>query len=550
MDSSDLLHLSRRRLLEMMAISGGALAASGFLPSAIAAQVSSHAAGDGVIKGGTLFANVTPEPAGLVAGINISSPAVVVSSSIFDGLVTYDKDYKPQPQLAESWEQSEEGKSITFHLRKGVKWHDGHPFTSADVEWSILNVVKKTHPRGASNFAKVTAVETPDDHTVILRLTGAAPVLWSVLFGTETQIVPKHLYEGTNPLTNPWNVKPIGTGAFKFKEWVRGSHIVLERNEDYWDTGKPYLDRIIFKMLPDAGARSVALESNEIQFAANNPVAESDVARLAAEPNLVLDTEGWQVPAPIFFFDFNFRRKTFQDVRVRKAFAHAIDRKGLADIVWYGLANVAESCVPSFQKQFFKPGLPQHKFSPEKAEQLLDEAGLKRGPDGVRLRINHITEVSYGQVYLRAAEYMQQQLKHVGIEVELINLELAAMIRRVFGEYDFDTFSQWYSAYPDPQIGVTRRFWSENIKPGTPSSNDSGYSNPEMDRIIEGIQQEGDVEKRQQYIWQMQELVQTDVASVNLLELKFFGFYSKKLQGLRKGPMLFYSTLADAWLEK
>lgn len=359
----------------------------------------------------------------------------------------------------------------------------------------------------------------------------------------------KHLYEGTNPLTNLWNVKPVGTGAFRFKEWVRGSHIVLERKPDYWDSGKPRLDRIIFKMLPDAGARSVALESNEIQFAANNPVAESDVSRLAAEPNLVLDTEGWQVPAPIFFFDFDFRRKPFQDIRVRKAFAHAIDRQALGEIVWYGLANVAESCVPSFQKQFFKPGLPQYAFDPAKAEQLLEEAGYKKDGQGVRLRINHITEVSYGQVYLRAAEFMQQ-LKKIGVEMELINLELAAMIRRVFGEYDFDTNSQWYSAYPDPQIGVTRRFWSKNIKPGTPSSNSSGYSNPEMDRIIEGIQEEGEVEKRKQFIWQMQELVQTDVASVNLLELKFYGFYAKKLQGLRKGPMLFYSSLADAWLEK
>lgn len=548
--SIDSMRLSRRRLLGLMAAGGGAITFAGRLPSAVAAELSGAGNAGHIVKGGTLFANVTPEPAGLVAGINISSPAVVVSASIFDGLVTYDKDYKPQPQLAESWEQSADGKNITFHLRKGVKWHDGQPFTSADVEYSIMNVVKKTHPRGASNFAKVTRVDTPDDHTVILRLTGPAPVIWSVLFGTETQIVPKHLYEGTNPLTNPWNAKPVGTGAFRFKQWVRGSYIELERNPDYWDTGKPEFDNIIFKMIPDAGARGVALESDEIQFAPNNPVAESDVARLAAEPGLVLDTEGWQVPAPIFFFDFNFRRKTFQDIRVRKAFAHAINRKALGEIVWYGLANVAESCVPSFQKQFFKPGLPQHDYDPAKAEQLLEDAGYKKDSQGVRLRINHITEVSYGQVYQRAAEFMQQELRKIGVEMELINLELAAMIRRVFGEYDFDTNSQWYSAYPDPQIGVTRRFWSKNIKPGTPSSNSSGYSNPEMDRIIEGIQEEGNVDKRRQYIWDMQELVQTDVASVNLLELKFYGFYSNKLQGLRKGPMLFYSSLADAWLEK
>lgn len=545
----DFDHLTRRQMLQMMLAGSGA----GLLSSAHAAQSLSVAPGS-VVRGGTLIANVTPEPPGLVAGINISSPAVVISASIFDGLLTYDNEYRPKPQLAESWSTSPEGKAITFKLRKNVKWHDGEPFTSADVRYSILNVVKKTHPRGASNLAKVIDVETPDAHTAVFRLTGPSPVLWAVLFGTETQIVPRHLYEGTDPLTNEWNTKPVGNGAFRFKEWVRGSHVILERNPDYWDKGpsgkddKPYLDRIIFKMVPDAAARAAALETGEIAFAANNPVPESDVARLQKNPKLVLDTVGWQAPAPIFFFDFNYRRKTFNDVRVRRAFAHAIDRAAMARIVWYGLADVAQSCVPSFQKQFFKPGLQQYAFDPKQAERLLDEAGLKRGPDGVRLRIDHVTEVSYGQVYLRAAEMMRQQLRNVGVEVTLVNLDLPGVIRKLYTDRDSDTASMWYSAYPDPQIGVTRRFWSKNIKQGVPSSNASSYFNPQMDKIIEGIQEEGDVAKRKVLIDQLQEFVQTEVPSINLLELKFFGFYSKQVRGLRKGPMLFYSTLADVSL--
>ncbi|MDR5740031.1 ABC transporter substrate-binding protein [Caballeronia sp. LZ016] len=542
--------ITRRQILQLLLASSGA----GALSSARAAQALAALPGS-VIRGGTLVANVAPEPGGLVAGINISSPAVVISASIFDGLVTYDSEYRPQPQLAESWQTSPDGKSITFNLRKNVRWHDGTPFTSADVQYSILNVVKKTHPRGASNLAKVTGVDTPDPHTVVFRLSGPSPVLWAVLFGTETQIVPKHLYDGTDPLTNPYNVKPVGTGAFVFKEWVRGSHVTLQRNPDYWDKGrsgkddKPYLDQIVFKMIPDSAARAVALETGEIAFAANNPVPESDVARLRKDPRLALDTVGWQAPAPMFFFDFNYKRKTFDDIRVRKAFAHAIDRAAMARIVWFRLADVAQSCVPSYQKQFFKPGLPQYAFDPKEAERLLDEAGLKRGPDGVRLRIDHVTEVAYGQVYLRAAEMMRQQLRNVGVEMTLVNLDLPSVIRKLYTERDFDTASMWYSAYPDPQIGVTRRFWSKNIKQGVPSSNASSYSNPQMDKIIEGIQEEGDVAKRKVLIDQLQQFVQTEVPSINLLELKFFGFYSSKIAGLRKGPMLFYSTLADAWLQ-
>ncbi|WP_414439572.1 ABC transporter substrate-binding protein [Burkholderia sp. 22PA0106] len=549
--SFDLRHLNRRQLLQLMLAGTG----SGLLSSANAAQALAAALPGSQLRGGTLIANVTPEPAGLVAGINISSPAVVISASLFDGLLSYDNAYCPQPQLAESWVTARDGKSITFRLRKNVTWHDGAPFTSDDVKYSIENVVKKTHPRGASNLSKVIGIDTPDPHTVVFRLSGPSPVLWAVLFGTETQIVPKHLYEGTNPLTNPWNTKPIGNGAFVFKEWVRGSHVLLERNPHYWDKGpsgkedKPYLDRVIFKMVPDAASRAAALENGEIQFAANNPVPESDVARLRKDPKLVLDTVGWQAPAPMFFFDFNYRRKTFDDIRVRQAFAHAIDRAAMARIVWYGLADVAQSCVPSYQKQFFKPGLPQYGFDPKRAEQLLDEAGLKRGADGVRLRIDHITEVSYGDVYLRAAEFMRQQLKNVGVEMKLVNLDLPSVIRKLYTERDFDTASMWYSAYPDPQIGVTRRFWSKNIKQGVPSSNASSYSNPEMDRIIEGIQDEGDVARRQVWIDRLQDFVQAEVPSINLLELKFFGFYSAQLQGLRKGPMLFYSSLADVRLK-
>lgn len=534
--------LSRRHFLELLAAGAGV----GMLPSAWAAQ----AAAGGPARGGTLVANVTPEPsAGLVGGINISAPVLPISASIFDGLVTYDREFKPQPQLAESWEQSADGKQIVFHLRRNVKWHDGTPFTSADVQYSILNVVKKTHPRGASTFAKVIAVDAPDAHTVVLRLSGPSPVIWAALFGTETQIVPKHLYEGSNPLTNPWNLKPVGTGAFVFKEWVRGSHILLERNPDYWDSGKPYLDRIIFKNIPDAGSRAAALENGEILLGANNPVPESDVARLQANPRLEVNTEGWQAPAPMFFFDFNFRQERFRDIRVRRAFAHALDAKTLAETVWYGLADVATSPVPSYQKAFYKPGLTQYAYDPAKAEQLLDEAGFRRGADGWRMSITHVTCAPYGAAYVRAGELFRQQLKKIGVDLKLVNYDLGTYVRKMFTDYEFDTASMWYSAYTDPQIGVQRRFWSKNIKPGSPSSNGSGYASAEMDRAIEAMQEEGDVQKRREHIFEMPRIAQDDVASITLLELKFYGIYDRRVQGLRQGPLTFYSTLADAWLQ-
>lgn len=503
------------------------------------------------VRGGTLLANVSPEPsAGLIGGINLSSPVMAISANVFDGLVAYDRDFKPKPQLAESWKESADGKTITFKLRKGVKWHDGQPFSSADVAYSINEVVRKVHPRGASTFAKLIRIDTPDAHTVVLNLSGPSPVIWSALFGTETQILPRHLYEGTNPLTNPYNTKPVGTGPFRFVTWERGSHILLERNPEYWDSGKPYLDRILFKVVPDPAARAAALENGELHFAFNNPVPEADVQRLRTNRELVIATEGWQAAAPMFFFDFNWRQKRFQDIRVRQAFAHAIDRRALAENVWYGLANVASSPVPSYLKDFYNPDTPQYPFDPKKAEALLEEAGFKRDAQGIRLSVSHVTANPYGPIYARAGEFIRQQLRRVGIELKLVNYDLGTYVRKMFTEYEFDTASMWYSAYTDPQIGVQRRFWSKNIKPGSTSSNASGYASPQMDAAIEAMQQEGDLAKRRAHAFEMQRIAQADVASITLLELKFYSVHSSQVKGLPEGPLGAYLSWSGAWLAK
>lgn len=500
-----------------------------------------------VQRGGTLIANIQPEPPGLVASIIITSPAIPVSANIFDGLVRYDESGRPLPQLAQSWDVSADQKTITFNLRKDVLWHDGKPFTSADVQYTVMEVLKKTHPRGPATLSRVVAVDTPDAHTAVFRLSAPSPIIWSVLDGAESTILPRHLYAGTEPGSNPWNTKPIGTGPFVFKEWVRGSHILLERNPNYWDKGKPYLDKLIFKIIPDATARAAALESGEVLLAYNTPVAESDVPRLSKNKNLVIDTSAYDSSAPMYFFDFNMRRAPFQDIRVRRAFAHAIDRQALAKVVWHGLATPATSPVPSVVKAFHQPGLPQYEYDVDKANKLLDEAGLKRDKNGIRLRITH-TPAAYGQAYQRAAELMKQQLRKVGVEMTLQTYDLPTYVRKTFGEYDFDTHSAWYSSFPDPAIGVTRRFWSKNIKPGTASSNASGYSDPQMDALIEAINAETDANARKQRIVEMQKRAQEEIPSINLLEQKFFLVHSRKVQGLRPGPYRSSQSLADAWI--
>lgn len=488
----------------------------------------------GTARGRTLVANIVPEPQSLVAGVAISAPAVAISNNIFDALFEYDADFKPTPSLATGWEEKDDGKTLVLNLRKDVTWHDGKPFTSADVQFSIMELMKKVHPRGGAFFAQLTAVDTPDPHTAILRFSRRAPVVWSVL-NYETQILPRHLYEGTNILANPYNMKPIGTGPFVFKEWVRGDYVLVERNPNYWDKSKPRVDRIRFRFIPDSGARAAALETGEVQFTPLSPVPLADVPRLRKNPSLVIETRGNEASAWVFFFDFNLRRPQFQDVRVRRAIAHAIDKKALAETVWYGLATPATGPIPSYQKQFYTADVPRYDFDLARAEQLLDEAGYKKNSDGIRFRMLH-DPMPYGDDFTRSGEFIRQSLKQVGIEVTLRNQDLPTFLRKVFTERDFDTMNSFYAAFADPQIGVHRRFSTEAIKTGTPWSNATGYSTPEADTLIGQIQTEGDIAARQQLIYSLQRLAQTDLPSITLLELQPFRVFSSRLRGVNINP--------------
>ena len=216
----------------------------------------------GPVRGGTLNVILAPEPP-MVGALTTAQPTALITAKIHDGLVTYDHDYNVKPQLATSWEVSADGKTITFHLRKGVKWHDGVAFTSADVAFSIM-LMKKYHPRAAGIFADVTTVETPDPYTAIFKLQRPAPYMMVALPAVEAPMVPKHIYEKGDPNTNPNNIAPIGTGPFKFVKWVKGSHIELVRNDQYFKPGKPYLDEYHMIIIKDEATRQAVDEDTTI----------------------------------------------------------------------------------------------------------------------------------------------------------------------------------------------------------------------------------------------------------------------------------------------
>ena len=206
----------------------------------------------------------------------------------------------------------------------------------------------------------------------------------NALVGVELQVLPRHIYEGTNILTNPANLAPVGNGPFRFKEWRRGDYLLLERNRDYWDAGRPYLDSIVVSFMPDEGARAVALEAGELDLAGGLPVALPDARRLERVPTLEIPTKGYEALAHQVFMELNVRKSYFKDARVRQAIYHAIDRDFLLKNIWFNFGKVATGPISSDLKNFYTPEVPRYEFSIAKANQLLDAAGLTKDASGVR----------------------------------------------------------------------------------------------------------------------------------------------------------------------
>src|SRR6476661_6647730 len=222
---------------------------------AVLCMLSTAAVAEGPKAGGVVNAVIQPEPPSLMVGLVQNGPTQMVAGNIYEGLLRYSPKLDPLPGLAESWTVSEDGKTYTFKLVKGATWHDGKPFTSADVLFSI-DFLKQTHPRARGNLVQLDKVEAPDESTVVFTLKQPFGPFIGIFEVGSLPMIPKHIYEGTDFATNPANATPIGTGPFKFKEWVKGSYIQLVANDKYHVKDVPLVDSVYFHVIPDAASRA------------------------------------------------------------------------------------------------------------------------------------------------------------------------------------------------------------------------------------------------------------------------------------------------------
>ncbi|OKO82560.1 ABC transporter substrate-binding protein [Bradyrhizobium sp. NAS96.2] len=506
----------------------------------VASALSTAAFAEEPKSGGVINAVIQPEPPGLMMGLVQNGPTQMVAGNIYEGLLRYSPKLEPLPGLAESWSVSEDGKTYTFKLRKGVTWHDGKPFTSADVVFSI-EFLKQTHPRARGNFAPVDKIETPDDNTVIFNLKQPFGPFIGVFEVGSLPMIPKHIYEGTDFKTNPANNTPVGTGPFMFKEWQKGSFIRLVKNPSYYIKGLPHLDEIYWHVIPDAAARAVAFETGKVDVLPGGSVENFDVPRLSKLKNVCVTGAGWEFFSPLSWLWLNNRSGPTANKKFRQAVMYALDRNFAKDVIWNGLGKVATGPSSSSIK-YYSSDVAKYDYDPAKAKALLKEAGY----NGEKVRL---LPLPYGETWQRWAEAVKQNLQDVGINVEMLSTDVAGWNQKT-SEWDYDIAFTYVYQYGDPALGVSRTYVSSQIVKGNPFNNVEGYSNPDIDKLFaDGAVAFPDAARKPFYD-KAQKVLVDDVPVAWLLELQFPTITRCNVKNLITTAIGVNDGFRDAWLDK
>jgi peptide/nickel transport system substrate-binding protein len=529
------LGLTRRQLMS----AGAALAATWAMPAGFAQAQT---------RGGRLVVAADSEPRNLNPAIVASNGVFFVASKVIEPLA--EASFEPgglSPRLATSWTGSPDGLSITFKLREGVTWHDGKPFSSADVAFSALNVWKPLQNLGRSLFKDLVAVDTPDAATAIFRFAKPTPFqLIRNALPVVTSVLPRHLYEGTDIAQNPANTKPVGTGPFVFAEHKPGQYYRLTRNPAYWGKDQPLLDEIIYKVLPDRAAAASALEAGDIQLAAFSMVPLADLARVAAVPGLTVVSKGYEALTYQLIVEINHRTPQLADPRVRRAISHAIDRDFVVKTVFLGYAATSTGIVPKNAPEFYSTDVVAPSFDVAKANQLLDEAGFARGANGVRFTLRLLPAPFFNETRQFGA-YLRQALVAIGIDAQIANNDSAAHLKAVYTDRAFDLAVGSPVYRGDPAISTTVLLQS-GLPAGVPFANQGGYANPAVDALIGEAATTLDAAARVALYAKLQRLVSEDLPLISVAEWGFTSVASTKLGNAASNPRWPVSNWADVWL--
>lgn len=443
----------------------------------------------------------------------------------------------------------------TLKLRKDVKWHDGKPFTSADVKFTYeMMMLPGTDVTSRVGWDLITSAETPDDYTVVFKFKAVDTGFLQRLF--TVPVLPKHLLSGLAAKefnANKWFRAPVGTGPFMFKEWVSGDHITVVKNPNYFIKGQPYLDEIVYRVVPDANSLLNMVETGEVQLQFR---VQDDLATLVdSMPNATRVTVQSLSPWTIWLNDND---PLFKDFRTRQALAYGFDKEIICKQVYRGLSEPADGLI-SPQLWAYNPNIKKFRHDVEKAKALLDLVGWK-DTDGNGVREAHgvagvkdgtpfqfeTTTIAGEQIRVQLLSLVIAQWKEIGVLGQLRLVDAATQQSTMLTNNNFQTAYSYSGQYPDPDLS---RLYLDRTKYNN-KLNYSGYSNPKVDEILTASLATADQEKRKDLLWQAQVIIAEEQPQL------FVGWRSnstainKKLHGYLPSPggLELWNT-AEWWLE-
>jgi peptide/nickel transport system substrate-binding protein len=478
--------------------------------------------------GNTLIVGYDQEPAILnqfIVGGDLAATADV-TAGIQQSPLQIMPDLSLAPQLADGMPKvvNKDPLTIEYKLKDGLKWSDGKPLTSEDARFTYDTIMaKKNKIITRLGWQDIEKFETPDKRTVRFTFKKDSPFApWQTLLGgSETQILPKHIYEGKD-FNTVANNEVIGSGPFKLKEWKKGQSLTIVRNDNYWDK-KPALKEITFRFIPDTNTLNTSLQSGEVDFVRPAP----DIGLI--EKLKGFDNTTVKVAAGTVWEHIAFNLEKVDNLKLRQAIAYGIDRKQVVEKILKGQVNPLDSVLVPDQKPYYTPAWSKYNHDPTKAKQLAKEAKS----EGAKMEITFST-TSDNNLRETLQQIIKQQLKDIGITINIKNTAAETFFGKWTPQGTFEMGEWAWLAVPDPSI--TSLFSKDQIAPK--GQNYYRYKNTEASKLMEESDKEVDVKKRADLLRQVQDIMEKDLPLIPMYQRPEIYAYKSNLQGPEVNPTL------------
>ncbi len=501
-------------------------------PTQNIATATDYAACDLPCSGGRLNQALLGDATNLIDILATDATSHQIASQIFVSVLKYDKNLKIVPYACESYQVLEGGRLLRFKLREDIKWFDGRPLTAEDVEFTYRFTIDPQTPTAyAGDFQRIQEFHRTGTFSFEVRYEkpfARALVSWM------SNILPRHILEGQNPMATDFARNPIGAGPYQLKEWKAGQVIVLQANPGFF-LGKPYIDELVYRIIPDQGTQFLELKAGALDLLTLSPM------------DYVYQTHSvwWKkhfikykyIASAYTFLGYNLRPEhpLFSDVRIRRAMSYAIDRQEIVDGVLLGLGSIANGP--------YKPDvwacnsqLKPLSYDPNKALEILAQAGWEDhdgdgilDKDGQAFAFTILTNQGNSQ-RIKTAIIIQERLREIGIQVKVRTVEWAAFLQEFLNKGRFDAIIMGWSTPADPDLS---QVWHSQA---SPMLNFMHYANPEVDALLEAGQMSLDQLERKGIYWKVQEILHQDQPYTFLYVPHSLPIVHRRIQGIEPAP--------------